>query len=192
MIPASTASTIPTVANYDSGEAYLDVEWSGAVAPKATVDLVIGADTALESGFFLAAEHAVYSNLAPIISVSFGACELNLGSTNQFIDQTLWEQAAAQGITVMVSTGDNGSAGCDNPDSSGVRRKRRGQSAASPLRPMTSPSAAPTSTTPATPASLSRISPRTGTPPAPTRPVSRCSPASPSSPGTTASSASMP
>jgi subtilase family serine protease len=108
----------PDGPNYDSGEAYLDVEWSGAVAPKATVDLVIGADTALESGFFLAAEHAVYSNLAPIISVSFGACELNLGSTNQFIDQSLWEQAAAQGTTVMVSTGDNGSAGCDNPDSS--------------------------------------------------------------------------
>ncbi|MGD0368764.1 MAG: protease pro-enzyme activation domain-containing protein, partial [Acidobacteriaceae bacterium] len=107
----------PDGPNYDSGEAYLDVEWSGAVAPKATVDLVIGADTALESGFFLAAEHAVYSNLAPIISVSFGACELSLGSTNQFIEQSLWGQAAAQGTTVMVSTGDNGSAGCDNPDS---------------------------------------------------------------------------
>jgi hypothetical protein len=106
----------PDGLNYDSGEAYLDVEWSGAVAPKATVDLVIGADTALESGFFLAAEHAVYSNLAPVMSVSFGECEANLGSTNQFVEQSLWEEAAAQGITVMVSTGDNGSAGCD-PDS---------------------------------------------------------------------------
>jgi subtilase family serine protease len=32
----------------------------------------------------------------------------------------LWEQAAAQGITVMVSTGDSGSAGCDNPDTETV------------------------------------------------------------------------
>ncbi len=38
-----------------------------------------------------------------------------LGSTNIFLNQ-LWEQAAAQGITVLVSTGDNGSAGCDNDD----------------------------------------------------------------------------
>ena len=40
----------PDGPNYDSGEAYLDVEWSGAVAPDATIDLVIAADTALESG----------------------------------------------------------------------------------------------------------------------------------------------
>ena len=106
----------PDGPNYASGEAYLDVEWSGAVAPKATIDLVIAADTALESGLYLAAEHAVYGNVAPIISASFGACEADIGSTNQFIDQVLWEQAAAQGITVTVSTGDSGSAGCDNPD----------------------------------------------------------------------------
>ena len=97
-------------------EAYLDVEWAGAVAPGATVNLVIGADTALESGLFLAAERAVYSNIAPIISLSFGNCEANLGSTNTFLNN-LWEQAAAQGITVLVSTGDNGSAGCDNDNS---------------------------------------------------------------------------
>ncbi len=52
-----------------------------------------------------------------MISASFGACESAIGSTNQFIDQTLWEQAAAEGITVTVSSGDNGSAGCDNPNS---------------------------------------------------------------------------
>lgn len=103
----------PDGPNYDSVEAYLDVEWSGAVAPKASVDLVIAADTALESGLYLAAEHAVFSNIAPIISVSFGLCEAELGSTNQFIDQSLWEQAAAQGITVTVSAGDDGSAACD-------------------------------------------------------------------------------
>ena len=96
--------------NYASGEAYLDVEWAGAVAPDATVDLVIAADTALENGLDLAAAHAVYSNIANVISLSFGLCEYYLGSTNQTID-SLWEQAAAQGITVVVSTGDNGSAG---------------------------------------------------------------------------------
>ncbi|MFZ0662797.1 MAG: protease pro-enzyme activation domain-containing protein [Acidobacteriaceae bacterium] len=103
----------PDGPNYDSIEAYVDVEWAGAVAPAATVDLVIGADTALESGLVLAAEHAVYGNIAPVMSLSFGYCEEGLGSENAFIN-SLWEQAAAQGITVMVSTGDSGSAGCDD------------------------------------------------------------------------------
>jgi subtilase family serine protease len=103
----------PDGPNGDSIEAYLDVEWSGAVAPNATVDLVIGADTALQSGLVLAAEHAVFSNVAPVMSLSFGNCESLLGSGNQFWSG-LWEQAAAQGITVMVSAGDAGSAGCDN------------------------------------------------------------------------------
>ncbi|MGA8530501.1 MAG: protease pro-enzyme activation domain-containing protein [Acidobacteriaceae bacterium] len=106
----------PDGPNYASPEAYLDVEWSGAVAPDATVDLVIAADTSLESGLILAAEHAVYGNIAPVMSMSFGQCESALGSSNSFINQVLMEQAAAQGITVMVSTGDSGSAGCDDPD----------------------------------------------------------------------------
>ena len=105
----------PDGPNGDSVEAYLDVEQSGAVAYNATVDLVIGADTALESGLFLAIERAVYSNVAPVISLSFGSCEAHLGSTNAFLN-AVWEQAAAQGQTVLVSAGDNGSAGCDNDD----------------------------------------------------------------------------
>ena len=99
--------------NGASVEAYLDVEWAGAVAPNATIDLVVASDTSLETGLALAAEHAVYSNVAPVISVSFGGCELFQGSSNDFWNK-LWEQAAAQGQTVVVSTGDSGSAGCDS------------------------------------------------------------------------------
>ncbi|HXR39214.1 MAG TPA: Ig-like domain repeat protein [Terracidiphilus sp.] len=103
----------PSGPNGASTEAYLDVEWAGAVAPDATVDLVIAADTALQSGLTLAMEHAVYANIAPVMSLSFGNCEANLSTFNGFLN-SLWEQAAAQGITVMVSAGDAGSAGCDN------------------------------------------------------------------------------
>ena len=105
----------PDGPNYASIESYLDVEWAGAVAPKATIDLVIAADTALESGGILAAEHAVEGNIAPVISVSIdvGGCEQQAGSINPFISG-LWEQAAAQGQTVVVAAGDSGSAGCDN------------------------------------------------------------------------------
>ncbi len=106
----------PDGPNGASIEAYLDVEEAGAVAPDATIDLVIAADTASENGLILAAEHAVYSDVAPVMSLSFGLCEQQLGASNAFINQ-LWEQAAAEGITVMVSTGDNGSAGCDSSSS---------------------------------------------------------------------------
>jgi trimeric autotransporter adhesin len=103
----------PDGPNGDSVEAYLDVEWAGAVAPNATVDLVIAADTDLELGLVLALEDAVESNLAPVLSFSFGTCEAALGASgNQFLN-ALWEQAAAQGITVVVATGDSGAAACD-------------------------------------------------------------------------------
>ncbi|MGB7191586.1 MAG: protease pro-enzyme activation domain-containing protein [Acidobacteriaceae bacterium] len=103
----------PDGPNGYSIEAYVDVEWAGAVAPGAKVDLVIASDTALESGLILAAEHAIYGNIAPVISFSFGYCESGLTSENAFINN-LWEQAAAQGITVMVASGDSASAACDS------------------------------------------------------------------------------
>jgi subtilase family serine protease len=109
------ASADPGVILGDDGEATLDVEWSGAVAPKATIKLVVAdgtATTSIADGVDLSALFIIQNNLAQIMSESFGLCETF--SDNQF-DQFLWEQAAAQGITVMVSAGDNGSAACD-PD----------------------------------------------------------------------------
>jgi len=106
----------PDGPNFASFEAYLDVEEAGAIAPNAQIDLVIAGDTSIEGGLVLAMEHAVYADVAPVLSISFGSCESNLRATNAFIN-SLWEQAAAQGQTVMVSTGDDGSAGCDNDNS---------------------------------------------------------------------------
>jgi subtilase family serine protease len=95
-------------------ESDLDIEWSGAVAPGATIDFVTSEPTETTAGIDLSAVYIVDNNLAAVMSESFGACEQYLGSAgNQFYNQ-LWEQAAAQGITVMLSTGDGGSAGCDD------------------------------------------------------------------------------
>ena len=101
----------PFGANGWGVETYLDVEWAGAVAPNATIDLVTAADTELENGFALAAEHAVYSNVAPVLNMNVESCE-RLFQSN--FAELLWEQAAAQGITVVISSGDEGSAGCDS------------------------------------------------------------------------------
>jgi hypothetical protein len=100
--------------NADEGEADLDVQISGMVAPNATIDLVVSQDTQTAFGIDLSALYIVDNNLAPIMSESFGACESGLGTAGNAFYNSLWQQAAAQGITVMVAAGDPGSAGCDD------------------------------------------------------------------------------
>jgi subtilase family serine protease len=99
----------------DEGEADIDVQWSGAVAPQATIDFVDSASTDTTDGVDLSAVYIVDNNLAPVMSESYGECELGLGTAGNLFYSGLWEQAAAQGISVFVSSGDNGSAGCDDP-----------------------------------------------------------------------------
>ncbi len=102
----------------DESEADIDVQWSGAVAPNATIDFVISQSTETTSGVDLSAVYIVDYNLAPIMSESYGECELGIGTTGNQFYNTLWQQAAAQGITVFISAGDGGSAGCDDFDAS--------------------------------------------------------------------------
>jgi pro-kumamolisin-like protein/Big-like domain-containing protein len=97
-------------------EALLDVEWAGAVARGADIKLIASASTNSTAGVDLSALYAVDNNVAPILSVSFGLCELFLGTAGNQFHSALWEQAAAQGITVVVASGDSGSAGCDRFD----------------------------------------------------------------------------
>ncbi|HXO41283.1 MAG TPA: protease pro-enzyme activation domain-containing protein, partial [Thermoanaerobaculia bacterium] len=99
----------------DEFESILDTEWAGAVAPQATIDLVVSASTRSSDGIGLSAQYAVSHNLAPIVSVSFGLCESRLGPSGQKFWNNLWAQAAAQGITAFVASGDSGAAGCDDP-----------------------------------------------------------------------------
>ena len=96
------------------GEADLDVEWSGAVATRANIDLVVSQSTESTFGGDLSALYIIDNNLAPLMSVSYGECEAFLGTAGNAFYSTLWEQGAAQGISIIVATGDTGSAGCDS------------------------------------------------------------------------------
>ena len=98
----------------EESESDLDIQWSGAVAPGATVKFVVSASTPASAGIDLSALYIVEQNLADVMSESYGECEQNLGSAGNAFYNALWEQAAAQGITVVVSSGDGGSAGCDD------------------------------------------------------------------------------
>ncbi len=100
------------VSSDEETEADLDVEWSGAVAKGATIKFVVSASTNSSDGVDLSDQYIVNNNLAPVLSLSFGGCEAQNGSSNSFYNN-LWQQAAAQGISVFVAAGDSGSAGCD-------------------------------------------------------------------------------
>ena len=85
-------------------EGLLDLEWAGAIAPKATVYYVYGTSA------FSAMIFAINLNLAPVISVSYGGCEYNYSPTAY---RAIAQQANAQGITILAASGDAGAANCD-------------------------------------------------------------------------------
>ncbi|HEY6139916.1 MAG TPA: protease pro-enzyme activation domain-containing protein [Thermoanaerobaculia bacterium] len=97
----------------EEGEADLDVQWSGAVAPNATIKFVISKSTATTDGVDLSAQYIVNNNVAKVMSTSFGQCESSMGTTENNFYNNLWSQAATQGITSFVSSGDSGAAGCN-------------------------------------------------------------------------------
>ena len=108
-----------TVAGEET-EADLDMEWSGGVAKGAAVKLVVSSNTNTSDGITLSAQYIVNNRLAPVMSLSYGLCEAYMGAGNALYGN-LWSQAAAEGISVFVSTGDSGSAGCDVPESAGSK-----------------------------------------------------------------------
>jgi hypothetical protein len=98
----------------DDVEGTLDATWAGAVAPSAQIKFVISASTNTTDGVDLSKLYIVDNNLANVMTESFGICEAALTSSDLASISLLNEQAAAQGITHVVSTGDTGSASCDN------------------------------------------------------------------------------
>lgn len=116
-LPANDPEVMPAggdpglVAN-DQDEATLDVEWSGAIAPEASVMLVAASSTATTDGVDLAAAYIVNQALAPVVSVSYGSCEQEMGATELAFYNSIWEQAASEGMSVFVASGDAGAAGC--------------------------------------------------------------------------------
>jgi hypothetical protein len=96
----------------DGGEATLDTEWSAAVATGAKIVLVSSVDTYTTDGVILSAAYIVDQNVGQIVNASFSNCEPNLGTAGNAFWSNLWQQAAAQGMSVFVSAGDSGSDAC--------------------------------------------------------------------------------
>ncbi len=105
----------------DESEAALDAEWSSAVAPDATIIEASCAGTATTFGVMTTLQGLV--NVGPrgsVISISYGGCEVGNGLSFLAMWSQLVEQAAAEGISVFVSSGDSSAAGCDSPSAAGA------------------------------------------------------------------------
>ena len=105
--------------NGDELESDLDIQWAGAVAKNANIMFVVAANPqqAGSPGVDIAANYIL--NLAsppPVMSESFGDCEFNLGTAGNAMFNSMWAQGATEGITIVVSTGDNGAPACDFPN----------------------------------------------------------------------------
>ncbi len=96
------------------GEATLDVLRAGSVAPGASLLLVTA--SAASGGIEDDAQYLIQSKPVPVqvITISFGACELAGGPSGVTFWDGLFQQAAAEGISVFVSSGDSGASGCDS------------------------------------------------------------------------------
>ena len=96
----------------DEVESDLDVEWTGGVAKNATILFVYTGANSSKS-VIDALEYSIDQNLAPVISMSYGACEAAVGMGAAVILQQDVLQANSQGQTLVASAGDSGAAGCD-------------------------------------------------------------------------------
>ena len=108
-----------------AGEAALDIEQAIGLAPKASF-IVYQAPNATQnspgSGPYDLFSTIFSQDRAQVVSVSWGECEQMQGSTDVQDEATLFQEAAAQGQSVVSATGDQGSEDCNQgnvlPDTS--------------------------------------------------------------------------
>ena len=119
LVPNTGSSAINPVGDGDEVESDLDIEYSGAIAKGATINFVYTGNSQNNGGAFQALEYAIDSDLAPIVSSSYGDCETDLSTTGTYSYASLnavLEQGASQGQTIISAAGDDGSTDCSGDD----------------------------------------------------------------------------
>jgi subtilase family serine protease len=116
--PYTTKQTTYTDLLADQVEATADVDWISSVAPQANVKLVISSlySKNYSDGLHDDAQYLVQSKPVPaqVIVVSFHVCEAEAGPSESDFWSGIFSQAAMEGISAFVSSGDGGAAGCDS------------------------------------------------------------------------------
>jgi subtilase family serine protease len=102
----------------DDVESDLDVELAGSLGYNANIEFITSGNSTVGGGTDSSAVYLVDQNAVDIMSYSYGGCETDYtaastgGPNINALYNTLWEQAAAQGQSVFVSTGDSGADVC--------------------------------------------------------------------------------
>lgn len=99
------------VSSGDEAESDLDLEYSGGIAKGATIYFVYVGNNPNYS-VFDSLQYAVDTDIAPIISMSYGGCESDLSSSDYSTLESILEQGVSQGQSIMVASGDTGSTAC--------------------------------------------------------------------------------
>jgi Pro-kumamolisin, activation domain/Bacterial Ig-like domain (group 3) len=93
---------------------YEQVELISAVAPAAAVNYYVSSSVAnIDTGLHFAALRAILDNTVQVLVFPFESCEANLGTVYNALFSALWEEASAQGISVIVPSGSGGAEECD-------------------------------------------------------------------------------
>ena len=91
-------------------EAVLDTEWSGAIAPAATINYVYtGAN---DGDVDDATYYAIEQNFGGVLSESWGGCEEGFTANDADVLETYGSAASLLGITYVAASGDDGAAAC--------------------------------------------------------------------------------
>jgi hypothetical protein len=96
----------------DGQEALTDTEIAAGLAPGANIYVYSSQSDLMENGLIDAALRAIEDNQVSILDISYSICESNLEATGNLEVDELWQEAAAQGITVVAATGNYGSGAC--------------------------------------------------------------------------------
>ena len=122
--PVTTQANGPSTA--DQLETELDIETLSALAPQATIDVFDGPQNASNAQVLTTYMAAINDPSVQVISTSWGDCETDLGLAQASAESTLFEQASAEGKTIVAASGDDGSEDCvgilkkSNPESTAL------------------------------------------------------------------------
>jgi subtilase family serine protease len=103
-----------------SGEAALDIEDIAGLAPKSVIDVYQAPNNGggPGHGFYDIFKTFASQDKDKVLSVSWGSCEDETVLANVKAQESLFEQATAQGQSIFSAAGDEGSTGCYNPNAS--------------------------------------------------------------------------
>ena len=113
--PSGTNNCSNPGVNSDDIEAILDAEYASAAAPSATIELASCSDTFTTFGGLIALQNLLNESSTPpsIVSISYGECEAENGASANAAYNSAYQLAVAEGVSVFVSSGDEGAASCD-------------------------------------------------------------------------------